>query len=163
MNNLLLLEGSISVNQIMVYIWLGLFVVFFIVEMATVELVSVWFCLGALTSMLLALIPEIPYWVGFIVFPAVSLLFLILLRPLSKRLLTRKVIKSNVDELEGIKGKVTQDIKEDEPGEVKINGVLWTALLKSGEKDILKGSVVKVEAIKGNKLIVSLVKENEKN
>lgn len=154
-----LLENSISASQIMIYVWLGVFVIMFIAEMVTIDLVSVWFCLGAVAAMVVTFIPGVPFWVGFIVFPLVSVLFLLLLRPLSKRLLHRKILRSNIDELEGIKGKAMKDITEDEPGEVKINGVVWTAVIKEGDKPIKAGTRIRVDAIQGNKLVVSVVRD----
>ena len=44
-------------------------------------------------------------------------------------------------------------------GEVKIAGIVWTAIVQNDNDVIEKGDKVKVLAINGNKLIVTKVKE----
>lgn len=51
--------------------WLVLFVILLVIELATISLVSIWFCAGALAAFVLALI-GLPFWSQGIVFAAVS-------------------------------------------------------------------------------------------
>jgi membrane protein implicated in regulation of membrane protease activity len=140
-------------DYLMLYIWLGIFVVCFIIEISTFQLLTVWFCVGALVSMILSLfIPLDYFWVEIIVFFVVSLICLALVRPLARKALQRRVSKSNIDEIVGKSGRVTEDITSLDPGEVKVEGVLWTGEVKEGE--LKKGETVEVVAISGNKLIV---------
>ena len=44
-------------------------------------------------------------------------------------------------------------------GEVKIAGIVWTAIVQNDNDVIEKGDKVKVLAISGNKLIVTKIKE----
>ena len=62
----------------------------------------------------------------------------------------------------GKKGKVIKEISELERGEIKCNGVIWTAISKEKEKNISSGSIVKIVGIEGNKLIVEKVEEQKK-
>ena len=149
-----MITESLSVNQMMMYIFLGIFVICLIIEVCTVSLVSVWFCIGALTALGFTFIPNMPFWAELIIFAATSLLFLFILRPIWKKYLQRKISKSNVDELEGQKGKVVSKITSLDGGTVKLHGLIWTAVLENGEEEIEEGEIVKIMAVSGNKLIV---------
>jgi len=79
---------------------------------------------------------------------------LIALRPLAKKLLFRNKSQTNIDEIIGKKGKVIKKITELDNGEVKINGVIWTAMKMADADEILEETVVEVVAVNGNKLVV---------
>ena len=70
------------------FVWLGLTVVFFIVEGATVGLVSTWFALGALAAMVISLLGG-ELWLQILVFVTVSTVTLAMLRPLAKKRLCK--------------------------------------------------------------------------
>jgi membrane protein implicated in regulation of membrane protease activity len=143
-------------NYLMLYIWLGIFVLCFIIELCTFDLVTVWFCIGALVSLILStFLPLSLYWVEIIVFFVVSLICLALVRPLAQKALQRKVSHSNIDEIVGKVGKVTKDIlSPDDPGEVKIDGLIWTGLVPQGAQGLAKDTLIEVVAVNGNKLVV---------
>ncbi|MCI2068432.1 MAG: NfeD family protein [Bacilli bacterium] len=143
-----------SLTEIMLYIWLAVFVLSFIAEAVSFSLVSVWFCIGALISILLNLIPGMPYWVEIIVFFVVSGCCLALLRPIAQRQMQRRISKSNIDEIVGQTGVVIKTITLTESGEVKIGDVIWTGISSDPEKDIPEKTIIEVVAVKGNKLIV---------
>lgn len=150
----LFLETGVAPESYIFYIWLGIFVISIIVEFATSELVSVWFALGSIFALIISVIPGVPYYISIILFFVVSIFCLVLLRPLSKKLLSRNIVKSNVEEIIGKRGVVIKDITDLERGEIKINDVVWTAELADGEGPINKEEIVFVVAINGNKLIV---------
>ena len=141
-------------NTIMLIIWLSVFVLALIAEFATDALVSVWFCIGALAALGVTYIPGTPLWVEITVFFAISTICFIALRPLAKKLLFRNMSHTNIDEIIGKKGKVIKLIGELENGEVKINGVIWTAMKMEDATEIQKDAVVEVVAVNGNKLVV---------
>ena len=62
----------------MVLVWLAVLVIFMAVEAATVTLVSVWFCGGALVALIAAGLGA-PLWLQVVLFLAVSLVLLALL------------------------------------------------------------------------------------
>lgn len=135
-------------------IWLILLIAFLWVEISTVSLVSVWFALGAVA----ALIVE---WTGggagfqIFAFIAVSAVFLLLLRPISKRYLTPKLAKTNVDAVIGATGMVTKAINNDlTQGQVKLGGMEWTARSTSGE-EIPAGTKIRVDKVEGVKVYVT--------
>jgi membrane protein implicated in regulation of membrane protease activity len=143
-----------SVTEIMLYVWLAVFVLSFIAEAVSFSLVSVWFCIGSLVAILLNLIPGMPFWVEIIVFFVASGCCLGLLRPIAQRQMQRRMSKSNIDEIVGEAGVVIKNISLTESGEVKIGDVIWTGISSIPEKDIPEKTIIEVVAVKGNKLIV---------
>lgn len=146
--------------EYMVWIWLAVFVLAFIIETITQDLVSIWFGLGALVSVCISFVT--PWWVQIIVFVVVSSITLIATRPLVKKILDRAERKTNSDEFIGQKVKVITDITKFDGGEVKLNGIIYTAILKETDEETIKvDSIVEVIAIKGNRLVVKNI-EGEK-
>ena len=141
----------------MIFVWLGIFIIAILVEILTVELVSVWFAGAAFIAFILSWIPGIPYWGEIISFVLASALLLFCLRPLTTKLLTRKEVKSNIEELIGKKAKVVKKISELNNGEIIINGVTWTAVSSEPTIEINEGDIIKIVAINGNKIIVKKI------
>ncbi|MCR4897687.1 MAG: NfeD family protein [Acholeplasmatales bacterium] len=140
-------------DNYMLYVWLGVFVVALIVEGVTTELVSVWFAVGALVALPFGFFKE--FWISIIVFVVVSTVALIFTRPIVKRITQRKERKTNVDDVIGKKLKTITDITKFDAGEVKLNGIVYTAILREDEdKTISKDKIVEVVSIKGNRLVV---------
>lgn len=142
---------------IMVIIWAVVFVAALIAEIFSEALVSVWFCVGAVVALGVSFIPGMPFWGSIIVFVGVSALSFLIIRPLVKDKLFRLHAKTNVDSMIGRKGLVTKKITTFEKGEVKVDGVLWSAIKKESEEDIEIGKIVEVISIQGNKLFVKEV------
>ncbi len=146
--------------EYMVWIWLAVFVLAFIIEAITQDLVSIWFGLGALVCVCISFVT--PWWVQIIVFVVVSSITLVATRPLVKKILSRTERKTNSDEFIGQKVKVITDITKFDGGEVKLNGIIYTAILKETDEETIKAdSIVEVIAIKGNRLVVKNI-EGEK-
>lgn len=108
-------------------IWLGLLVLFGILEAATVALVSLWFMAGSLAALIAALCGAgLPVQVG--VFLAVSALLLACLRPLVRRYVTPRITATNADSVIGKVAVVTEAVDNiAAQGAVKVGGVVWTA------------------------------------
>lgn len=142
------------IEDYILYIWLGIFIISFIVEAFTVDLVSIWFAFAALITLVLSAIPGIPWWVEVIVFFVLALGFILSVRPLAKKYLQRNESKSNIDEIIGKKGKIIKKIDSLDVGEVRIGDVIWSAI-SSDENDTLEvDTIVEVVAVQGNKLVV---------
>ncbi len=136
--------------------WLVLFIFLVIVELSTVNLVSIWFAVGALVASVVSLFLD--NWVIQVaVFGLVSLLILVILKPFMKKFKGQKVA-TNLDRVIGQIGIVTEEIQKLVPGEVKVGGRYWTA---TANKKIKKDAKVKVESIDGVKLVVREVKEED--
>lgn len=134
-------------------IWLAAAVVFGIVELATVQLVSIWLAIGSVAAMI-ACTAGAPIWVQILLFGLVSALLLILTRPFVKKVIKLKHVSTNADRMIGKTAIVSEKISEDFPGAVEYSGVTWTAKSENGE-EIQIGEKVVIKAIEGSKLIVA--------
>ena len=135
-------------------IWLVLTVVFLAAEAATVTVISLWFAAGSLAAMVMALLGS---GIGLqaAVFLVVSAVALTALRPLARKYLTPKLTATNVDSVIGSVGIVTASIDNiGATGQVKLNGMEWTARSTTGEP-IDTGARVRVDRIEGVKVFVS--------
>lgn len=141
-------------------IWLGLIVLFLIMEASTVTMVSLWFAAGALAAMVISCITD-AVWLQVTVFAAVSAILLSALRPLARKHFTPKLTRTNVDAVIGSVGPVTVAIDNVAAvGQVKLGTVTWTARSTSGEP-IEEGTVVKADRIEGVKVYVTPVAVKE--
>lgn len=138
----------------MIFVWLGLLVLFLAVEFATAQLTTVWFAAGALVSLLLASFGVDNLAIQIIVFTLVSLVSLILTRPLVKKWTRAKKQPTNADMVIGEEAVVTETISNtDGKGLAKVNGAIWSA--RSADDSIIPaGKTVTVRKIEGVKLIV---------
>ncbi len=133
------------------YIWLILFLVFLGLEiMTTGVFFFLCFSTGALFSMLFSLLGA-SFQVELVVFCAVSLASILLIRPLFKKYIANQKTQTNVDSLIGAKAVVTEKIKVNDMGKVKIEGEVWLAVSK---EEIDVNETVTVEAVDGTKLVV---------
>ena len=134
-------------------IWLVAAVVMAIIEASTVQLVSIWFAIGAVAGCITSLFTEsIP--IQLIVFAAVSALALIVTRPLVKRIKVKRAEATNADRYIGKTGVVIETIDNAAAkGLVKVGNTTWSARSLDG-KPIEKGASVIVAAIEGVKLMV---------
>lgn len=141
-------------NNIMLYIWLALIIVFAITEAATAGLTTIWFSLGALASLLLVIFGVKNVTVQIVVFVLVSLIALIATRPLVKKYIDRKTQPTNADRCIGQYAFVTEKIDNVlATGAIKLNGIEWSA--RSEDADIIEiGEKIKIISIDGVKVIV---------
>ncbi len=136
------------------YFWLALLIIFVVVECLTVGLVSIWFAGGALVAMIFAMAGAGAIWQD-IAFLGVSAVLLVLTRPIAKKYLNTKKIKTNYQSVIGEVAKVTETIDNyNQTGVVFVDGKEWTA--RSTEDTVIMeaGSLVKVASVEGVKLIV---------
>ena len=136
-----------------VWIWLLGIVAFVILESATYQLISIWFAIGAVGG-LIAKACGAGFVVQLSVFIAVSALCIICLRPLSKKLIKGKEVKTNADALVGKEVLVTKEINNLRgEGEGRVGGMTWT-LRSVHDETIAAGETVICEKIEGVKLMV---------
>lgn len=142
----------------MVYVWLGILAVAVIAEIATTQLVSIWFAIGALAAFFTALAGVEQIWIQIIVFVIVSAVAVAVTRPLVKKMINKKAEPTNADMVIGKVGVVTERIDNLAPsGLVKVNGSVWTARTPDGSV-IEENEKVIIKEISGVKLLV--IKEN---
>jgi len=137
----------------MIWIWAALIVIFVVGEIVMTNLICIWFAGGAFVAMLLDLF-HVSMLTQIIVFLIVSLVLLLATRPLAKKKLDYKKQKTNLDAIVGKEAIVTEEIRDQEAGAVKIEGKVWTAKSESG--DILTpGDTVIIDEIRGVTLFVT--------
>ena len=136
-----------------VVFWIVAFVVFLVFEAATAGLSSIWFALGALVALLLAAF-GVTLWVQILSFFVVSIVTLILTRPLVLKYVNNKTTATNADRAVGEEGVVVERIDNLlSEGAVLLDGKVWTARSEQGEL-IEKDTLVTVLRIEGVKLIL---------
>ena len=139
--------------QGMVFVWLFVIVAAIVIEISTVDLVSIWFIPSACVAMILSLC-KVQAWIQIVVFLAVFFVLMIFLKPVFKKNLGLKIVPTNADALIGQQAVVIESINNlHAKGQVKIRGQVWTA--RSAEEGVTyeEGTVVNVLAIEGVKLI----------
>lgn len=146
--------------HISAYVWLVLLILFLMAEGATVALVSLWFAAGALAAIIAALLGA-SVGLQLALFLVVSVVLLAMLRPVLKKYVNPKIQRTNVDALVGQECTVIEAIDNlAATGRVKMGGMTWSAR-STGEENIPAGTVVKIEAVQGVKLLVSPVAVQE--
>ena len=142
------------IEDYMIWIWLALFVVTFLIEIFSLDLVSIWFALSSLLGLLLSIFDGMPFYIEIIIVLLFAVILLIATRPLVRKLMKNQERKTNADSLIGITVRLIEDVSLDSAGAVKINGITYTAVSANGESDLKKGDLVKIIALKGNKVVV---------
>ena len=140
-----------------VYIWLAVIVFSVLIELATTELVSIWFVAGGVVALVLAACGLI-WYIHLPVFIAISLIFLICFRKIAMKSLQKKDTKTNAEAVIGKEFTLLTSVTANTPGTIKVNGVIWNVVTKNDMEEVKKGVLVKVKEIKGNKYIVEVVK-----
>lgn len=134
-------------------LWLVLGIVLAVVEGMSVQLMAIWFALGAAAAAIAAVLGA-SGMVQFYIFVGVSAVTLIFTRPLVKKKLLTKKESTNADKLIGMVGIVIQPIDNDlAQGRVNVSGLDWAARTQDGEP-IEAEQKVKICAIEGVTLIV---------
>ena len=132
------------------FFWLAIILLLSFVEVATVNLVTIWFIVSALVALLLAFF-NVDFIVQFAVFVILGVILLVTTRSYLEKLLNKNKQKTNLDRVVGMEGLVTEKITKHNPGEVKVDGKKWTAI---SSKTIAEGKTVKIVKIEGVKLVV---------
>ena len=136
-------------------VWLILAVILGVAEAVTVSLVSIWFAIGALASIIPAYF-GVPLWGQILVFLAVSAISFAFTKRFFKDIVKVKKQPTNSDSVIGTDGIVTAEINNLEGnGKVYISGLTWSAKSVNGEI-IPEGAVVTAKKIEGVKLIVEI-------
>ena len=139
-------------------IWLAAFVILIGIEAATMALTTIWFAGGSIIAFLLALLVA-DYNVQMAAFFIISCALLFFTRPFALRFVNKKTVKTNVEGLIGKKARISADVDNDlATGAAVVSGQEWTARSSDG-KPIKEGTMVKIDAVNGVKLIVSKVEE----
>lgn len=142
-------------------IWILIAVIFAVIEGFTMGLTTIWFTVGGVGACIIALLGG-PLLLQIAVFLIVSIILLYFTRPLAEKRLKIGHEKNNIDQIIGQTGLVTEDIEPYHTGQVKLNGMVWTAIAKDKNETLSKGELIKIIKIEGVKLIVERVKGERK-
>lgn len=146
---------------IMLIIWGVIFVGTLILELLTADIDTIWFCLSSLVCTVLAAF-KLHYLIQIGVFIVLSIILMLLTRPLTRKMMNREIVKTNSDKVIGTLGVVITKFSDDEIGEVKADGQIWRAINREGASFEEKEKVI-VEGISGNKLIVQKLNKTIEN
>ena len=133
-------------------IWVAAIIVFIVIEIFTQGLTSIWFAGGALGGCVAAMAGAGPL-AQVIVFIVVSIILIIATRPFKKKMLDKKIQKTNVETVIGQIAFVEEAIKPGQSGRVRLDGKIWTAKA-AHEEAIPAGQPVTVTDIQGVTLTV---------
>ena len=138
---------SFSVASI---VWIILLVAFIVAEAATATLVSIWFCAGAAAALLLsAFVPNVLAQTA--VFLVVSLVCLVLMRPLVRKKDAKAAVPTNADRNVGQTAEVIAAVEPARPGRARLSGVDWAARC---DVPLAEGQLAEVVAVEGTTLVL---------
>lgn len=138
--------------------WLLLAAIFIVIELVTLGLTTIWFAGGAFVAAIAGACGA-NLVIQVILFLVVSILLLVLTRPIAVKHLDTKIEKTNSEALIGKTAVVIQEINNvNATGQAKINGMEWMARAKNEDEVIPVGTNVTIVEISGVKLIVEVEK-----
>ncbi|MFY9421739.1 MAG: NfeD family protein [Bacilli bacterium] len=155
---LLILKSLGPIDWFMVAAWGIIFVVTLIIELETADLVTIWFSLSALITLICGVIFLKPLY-QILLFLVLSVVLILATKPLAKKRMRGTYVRTNTDRFIGMVAVVTKEILPNEIGEVKIDNQLWRAVNNEGLA-FQPGEKVIVDAISGIKLVVSKIDGN---
>lgn len=127
-------------------LWLALFIAFTVLELLTVQFVSIWFALSAL------IVVPVSYFLNnftieLLIFAVLSFLFLIFTKPILQKYFRGKEVFSSASI-----GELVEVVEVEEKGyKVKFKGVIWSAFTLTNTKPQV-GDRVKIKGYKGSKI-----------
>ena len=133
------------------WIWLGLTVIFVLIEVGTTALVSIWFVAGSLAALLASFFTDSGI-AQTMVFAVVSAAALVVTRPLVRKLRSPTPAATGADRNVGRTGTVLEAIRPEKPGRVRLDGVDWSATCT---QPLEEGALCTVLAVHGTALAVS--------
>ena len=137
-----------------VLLWAILTVVLIAGEIATVQLVAVWFAAGSLAAFIVSLF-GVSFPVQLVIFVAGSVALLAATRPIVKKIMTNRRVRTNADQVVGKECVVREEIDNIRgAGRVYVDGLTWTARNAASDEPIPVDTTCIVREIQGVKLMV---------
>lgn len=131
-------------------IWLLVIFVLSFIEVITVNLITIWFIASAIVSLIVSFFVD-SFVIQFMIFGVLGIVLLLTTGKYLKKIFDTEEARTNADRVIGMKGIVTEEIKKNTIGEVKVDGKRWSAI---SDKTIKVDEEVVVEKIDGVKLVV---------
>ena len=141
-------------DTVTVYVWLGLLILFLVIEIATVGLTTIWMAGGALGALILDLAGLNLWWqIG--AFLVVSFTMLVFTRPFVVKYINSHHEKTNYEGIIGKVVRITEKVDNlQQTGTAVVNGLEWTTRAERDDVILDPGDLAKVVNISGVKLIV---------
>lgn len=113
-------------DTVTVYVWLGLLILFLVIEIATVGLTTIWMAGGALGALILDLAGLNLWWqIG--AFLVVSFTMLVFTRPFVVKYINSHHEKTNYEGIIGKVVRITEKVDNlQQTGTAVVNGLEWT-------------------------------------
>ena len=141
-----------------VLLWLVVVLIAIIVEIKTIQIVSIWFAASGLITMILASV-NCSFEIQIIVFVSLSVILFLCSRPIVKKINKVKPDISTIESMIGEEVFVIKEIKIGEVGEIKARYDRFSAIAPSETENIPVNSVCIIKEICGNKVIVETKKK----
>jgi membrane protein implicated in regulation of membrane protease activity len=160
------MDATIDLTQYLWIAWVVFILVAVIIELVTLEFTFLMIAAGSVGGLGANLLGA-PWWLQIAIAAVLSVLLILLIRPLLLRRLRRgeDTTPSNIDALLGLTGRVVIALGDD-LGQVKLaNGETWTSRLSplTVHRPVAVGESVVVTAIEGSTAIVVPVERNTPN
>jgi membrane protein implicated in regulation of membrane protease activity len=154
-------QPSLPSFGICAVVWLVLVLVFFIAELISLGLTSIWFAAGALVAGIAAMFGA-PIWLQCVLFILVTTVTLASTRKLAKRFLDNRLEKTNVEGLIGRTSMVIETIDNAKgTGKIKIRDIEWSARSVEETQVIPSGTKIMIRDIQGVRCMVEPVQKEE--
>ncbi len=133
--------------------WIGIGVIFLVIELLTTALVSIWFVPAAVITCIISLFVDNILW-QIAIFVILSAIFMVICRKIYN-----KHIKKNVDEIDqnekllGKTARVTEDTNSIS-GRVLVGDIYWRAVSENGDT-IPQGETVIIKSVNGTTLVIN--------
>lgn len=138
----------------MAYFWLCVVILLSVVEAVTVDVVTIWYVVSGIATIILSFFTD-NFFIQMALFTILGTILLVTTRPILKKALKSKDVKTNFDRIIGMEGIVTEKITQNTVGEVKVDGKKWSAI---SDEPLNEGTSVTILEIDGVKLKVKEIK-----
>lgn len=135
-----------------VVLWVMVLIVLIVIEIATINLVTIWFAVGALAATISCAFTDY-FWVQFLVFTLISAIALVASKPFIDKARNKKP-PSDVGLVRNVgrTATVLQAISPAQSGRVRLDGVDWTA---TSTETLAEGMLVVVTEVDATTLRVA--------
>lgn len=145
-----------SVFSSSLVLWIVVMVAAVVIEVASIQLLTIWFAIGAFCAMIAEAFSA-PFYIQIFIFFFVSIVLLVFTRPILQKLMKKKT-DTDINSDIGKTGTVTKTIDPSgSEGRVILGDISWNA--KTKEAEIIPiNSKVRVEEVDGTTLYVKKIK-----
>ncbi|MDR1714141.1 MAG: NfeD family protein [Coriobacteriales bacterium] len=134
------------------WIWVVLAAALYIGEMLTVTFFMLPFAVGATVAAISAALAA-PVWLQWLLFVLVSVLALVLLRPVARRVTKNQPERSGVDRLLGMTGHIIEGNAPSGEARARVDREIWNVTVED-DAQLAVGQHVKVIRVDGTHLVV---------